>query len=139
MLRLSHNGTLPDSALYSYTVGLALSSPLASSGFNTEYSGTLVLPPFDPENPDHLHSLRKNAKLARYIAENAPKSAKTPRRLAASFESVQEAGGHWHDWLVLAEIAAGKVGPTSPLTKAFTQRCRLALTIYQRHLRETSA
>jgi CHAD domain-containing protein len=93
----------------------------------------------DPDDPDHLHTLRKNAKLARYIAENAPKSAKTPRRLAAIFESIQEAGGHWHDWLVLAAIASDRVGASSPLTKAFTHRCHLALTIYRRHLREAIA
>jgi CHAD domain-containing protein len=88
------------------------------------------------DDPDYLHALRKNAKLARYIAENAPKSAKTPRRTAASFESVQEAGGHWHDWLVLARIASDHLGPSSPLSKLFTQRCRLALTVYRRHLRD---
>ena len=52
VLRMSHNGTLPEAEPYSYAVSLALSSPLASSGFNAEYSGTLVLPPFDPEHPD---------------------------------------------------------------------------------------
>ena len=96
-------------------------------------------PDGNDDNPDHLHTLRKNAKLARYIAENAPKSAKPPRRLAASFEFVQVAGGHWHDWLVLAEIAATRLGNSSPLNKALTQRCHLALTVYRRHLRETSA
>ena len=96
-------------------------------------------PESNPDEPDHLHTLRKNAKLARYIAENAPKSAKTPRRLAATFESVQEAGGHWHDWLVLAEIASTRLGPSSPVTKGMTQRCHLALTVYRRHLREASA
>ncbi|HEY1964594.1 MAG TPA: CHAD domain-containing protein, partial [Acidobacteriaceae bacterium] len=91
------------------------------------------------DDPDYLHALRKNAKLARYIAENAPRSAKTPRRTAASFESVQEAGGHWHDWLVLAEIASARLGPSSPLSKLFNQRCRLALTVYRRHLRDARA
>jgi CHAD domain-containing protein len=96
-------------------------------------------PEDDPDDPDHLHTLRKNAKLARYIAENAPKSAKTPRRLAAAFESVQEAGGHWHDWLVLGGIASDRLGASSPLTQAFTHRCHLALTVYRRHLREAIA
>ena len=96
-------------------------------------------PDHNPDDPDHLHTLRKNAKLARYIAENAPKAAKTPRRLAQSFESMQEAGGHWHDWLVLAAISSDRLGASSPLTHALTQRCRLALTVYRRHLRETVA
>jgi len=96
-------------------------------------------PAGNPDDPDYLHAVRKNAKLARYIAENAPKSAKTPRRLSASFELVQEAGGHWHDWLVLAGIAEERVGTSSPLTKAFAHRCQIALTVYRRRLREAAA
>jgi CHAD domain-containing protein len=120
--------------------GLALSSAqLTTLARDWFVSNTPPEPENDADNPDHLHALRKNAKLARYIAENAPRSAKTPRRLAASFESVQEAGGHWHDWLVLAEIADNKLGSASPLTKAFTQRRHLALTVYRRHLREVPA
>jgi len=91
-------------------------------------------PEHNPDEPDYLHSLRKNAKLSRYIAENAPKSAKTPRGVAASYEAIQEAGGHWHDWLVLAEIASSRLGASSPLTKTFTQRCHHALTVYRRNL-----
>ena len=96
-------------------------------------------PDGNPDDPDHLHTLRKNAKVARYIAENAPKAAKTPRLLAQAFESVQEAGGHWHDWLVLSDIARESLRASSPLTKILTHRCRLALTVYQRHLREAVA
>jgi Uncharacterized conserved protein len=93
----------------------------------------------NPDDPDYLHAIRKNAKLARYIGENAPKSAKTPRRLAASFELVQESGGHWHDWHALAAIAAERVGTSSPLTKALAHRCQIALTVYRRRLREAAA
>ena len=96
-------------------------------------------PDGNPDDPDYLHAIRKNAKLARYISENAPKSAKTPRRLAASFELVQETGGHWHDWLVLARIAGERLGASSPLTKAFAHRCQIALSVYRRHLREAAA
>jgi len=86
------------------------------------------------DDPDQLHTVRKTAKLARYIAENAPKSATGARRLAKAFESVQEAGGRWHDWLVLAAFVEDELGESSVLTKSFTRRCRLALATYQRRL-----
>lgn len=86
--------------------------------------------------PDYLHEVRKVAKLARYIAENAPERARTPRRLAASFEALQQSGGEWHDWMVLAGIARDRLGASSPLTKAFDQRSRRSLTAYRKHLRE---
>lgn len=57
----------------------------------------------------HLHSIRKAAKLARYQAELAPGSA-AARRAAKCYESLQEAGGTWHDWLDLAGFAVEKLG-----------------------------
>jgi CHAD domain-containing protein len=91
------------------------------------------------DDPDQLHAVRKTAKLARYIAENAPKSAVQTRRLADAFESVQEAGGRWHDWLVLAAVANDKLGASSPLTMSFTRRCHSALAAYRRRLDERLA
>lgn len=96
-------------------------------------------PEAGPDDPDYLHSIRKLAKLARYIAENGPKRAKRPRLLAQSFEKLQQSGGDWHDWLVLAEIARDALGEASPLTKALDSRSRLALTTYHRHLHEMVA
>jgi CHAD domain-containing protein len=96
-------------------------------------------PKAGPDDPDYLHSIRKLAKLARYIAENGPKRAKRPRRLAESFEKLQQSGGDWHDWLVLAEIARDALGEASPLTQAFDSRSRMALTTYHRHLHEMVA
>lgn len=93
-------------------------------------------PKDDSENPDHLHDIRKVAKLARYIAENAPKRAKTPRRVAESFEKLQQSGGDWHDWLVLSEIARDELGTSSPLTETLMRRSHTALTSYRRHLGE---
>lgn len=88
------------------------------------------------DDPEYLHTIRKVAKLARYIAENAPENAKTPRRLAEEFESLQQSGGEWHDWLVLEEIARESVGKASPLTKVLAQRNRRSLAAYRRHLEE---
>jgi len=86
------------------------------------------------DDPDYLHTVRKKAKLARYIAENAPKSALSARRLAQGFENLQQAGGEWHDWLILAAVADDELGGPSPLAKAFTRRCHLALRAYKRRL-----
>jgi CHAD domain-containing protein len=86
-----------------------------------------------PDDPDQLHSIRKTAKLARYIAETAPKSARSPRKLATAFESLQQSGGEWHDWLILSAIADDKLGE-SPLTLAFRRRCKAALTNYRNHI-----
>jgi CHAD domain-containing protein len=88
------------------------------------------------DDPDYLHSIRKVAKLTRYIAENAPKQAKRPRSLVESFESLQQSGGEWHDWLVLSEIAEDRFGKSSPLTKALSERSHTALGAYRRHLQD---
>jgi CHAD domain-containing protein len=120
--------------------GLALSPVQLTTLARDWFAGNMPTEPDgNADDPDYLHAIRKNAKLARYISENAPRSAKTPRRLAASFELVQETGGHWHDWLVLARIAEKRLGASSPLTKAFAHRCQIALTVYRRHLREAAA
>jgi CHAD domain-containing protein len=91
-----------------------------------------------PTDPDELHAIRKTAKLARYIAETAPKSARTPRKLAAAFESLQQSGGEWHDWLILSAIADDKLGE-SPLTQSFRRRCKTALTNYRNHIQSFRA
>lgn len=88
------------------------------------------------DDPEYLHTIRKVAKLARYIAENAPEGAKRPRKLAEEFEGLQQSGGDWHDWMVLEEIARDTVGGSSALTKAFDRRSRTALTVYRRHLKD---
>jgi CHAD domain-containing protein len=91
-----------------------------------------------PDDPDELHAIRKTAKLARYIAETAPKSARTPRKLAAAFESLQQSGGEWHDWLILSAIAHDKLGD-SALTQAFRGNCETALANYRSHIQSLRA
>lgn len=90
--------------------------------------------PTGTDDPDYLHAVRKTAKLARYIAENAPKAATVARELARSFERLQQAGGEWHDWLVLAALADKRLGTSSSLTKVFVRRCRLSLEAYKKRL-----
>ncbi|HMF64516.1 MAG TPA: CHAD domain-containing protein [Edaphobacter sp.] len=90
--------------------------------------------PSTHDDPDQLHTIRKTAKLARYIAETAPNSARTARKVAASFESLQQSGGEWHDWLILAAIAEDHLGKSSPLTQTFHRQCQTSLTTYRNHL-----
>jgi CHAD domain-containing protein len=87
----------------------------------------------NPDDPDQLHTIRKHAKLTRYIAETAPKSAPTPRKLAAAFESLQQAGGEWHDWLILSSLADNELGD-APLTQVFRRQCKTALATYRSQL-----
>jgi CHAD domain-containing protein len=81
-----------------------------------------------------LHALRKRAKLARYLAESAPPSAAASHRLAAHFEKLQEAGGKWHDWLLLTSIAAGDLGHSASLAERFAARTQSSLRTFKRRL-----
>ncbi len=98
-------------------------------------------PAIAKQNHRQLHDIRKAAKLARYIAESATPAAKsgTPKtpthRLVRTFESLQQSGGDWHDWLTLSDIAHRKLGSSSPLTQSFARRCEESLANYQSHLK----
>ncbi len=82
-----------------------------------------------------LHDLRKTAKLCRYMAESAP--AGSPVRVVAQqFEAVQEAGGTWHDWLLLARLSRGFHGKHAELTERYSQRRDQALREYHGKLEE---
>ena len=64
---------------------------------------------------EHLHDLRKAAKRARYQCEAipGPQAAANARR----FESLQDAGGSWHDLLDLATTCHGQFGAEHPLSR----------------------
>ncbi|GGG63960.1 CHAD domain-containing protein [Edaphobacter dinghuensis] len=85
------------------------------------------------QNHRQLHSTRKAAKLARYISESA--TATSTRSLARTFESLQQSGGTWHDWLTLSDIAHRRLGDSSRLTQTITRHCERSLAEYQRHLK----
>lgn len=75
------------------------------------------------ETPDGLHGIRKAAKLARYMAENASsREGDKAGALAASLNALQDAGGAWHDLLTLAETAAGYLGRRSVLARRLRAR-----------------
>jgi CHAD domain-containing protein len=88
-----------------------------------------------PQDIAELHETRKRAKLARYLAESAPGSALAARRLAARFAALQQAGGEWHDWLILTEFAATELGASAQLPRRFSARADRALRAFQRRLR----
>jgi CHAD domain-containing protein len=69
---------------------------------------------------EHLHSIRKAAKLARYQLELAPASAQA-KRAAKRYQSLQEAGGQWHDWLTLADVATHELGDDHPTAAHYTE------------------
>ncbi len=80
--------------------------------------------------PDALHNIRKSAKLARYLAET------DAGKLARTFESLQEAGGIWHDLLTLTEISQRRFGKRSPLTETYARRQQAALADYKNVLHD---
>jgi len=86
-------------------------------------------------NEDKLHAIRKAAKLCRYMVEIAPEG--TPARAAAKkFEAVQEAGGHWHDWLLLQQLATNFHGRKAELTRRYEIHTKAALADYRLRLSE---
>lgn len=84
---------------------------------------------------DELHSIRKSAKLARYMAESPMRPTQSTRRLAQTFESLQQAGGTWHDWLTLSDVAHRELGSSSTVTRTFARNCKRSLAGYQRNLK----
>lgn len=88
-----------------------------------------------PQDIAELHETRKRAKLARYLAESAPESALAARRLAARFAALQQAGGEWHDWLILQGVAAQELGDSAILPRHFAAQANRALQEFQRRLR----
>ena len=88
---------------------------LVRSGFESTHALVINHP-----SSEHLHSIRKAAKLSRYQAELAPGSA-AARRIAKSYESLQESGGSWHDWLNLAGLAINELGDGHPTAMHFVQ------------------
>jgi CHAD domain-containing protein len=92
------------------------------------------LPLAAQDQHETLHTIRKRAKHARYMAEFAPKSALRAHRLAARFESVQRIGGDWHDWVQLHDVAAKELGKSAQLPQRFAAHSKRALRDYKRKL-----
>lgn len=82
---------------------------------------------------DQLHTLRKTAKVARYLAENAPGSRRA-KQTAKRYESLQQAGGEWHDWMELAKDAGEELGRDHALVDVFGRKCERHLNRFQKLL-----
>lgn len=67
---------------------------------------------------DELHTVRKAAKAARYVAESLPQD-ELLTAAAQRFEALQEAGGQWHDALELARAARRFFGKDHALTASY--------------------
>lgn len=65
--------------------------------------------PADPPSEEVLHRYRILTKRARYIAEFMPKSPQASQFIA-QLRRVQDALGDWHDWLMLTQSAAERLG-----------------------------
>lgn len=118
---------------------LSISEADLTALIHTWYSQHTPAAPPEIDDVEHLHDIRKFAKLARYLAESAPKSAESARRLAARFEDLQEAGGQWHDWLVLAESARDQLGGSAQLPVQFAARAEKCLKSFERRIEKMSA
>jgi CHAD domain-containing protein len=118
---------------------LAISEADLTSRVRAWYSENTPDTAPDLDDIDHLHDIRKQAKLARYLAESAPASAAKARRLASQFEDLQEAGGQWHDWLLLAEIARRQLGNSAELPKRYAARAEKCLKQFEREIEKMNA
>ena len=85
-------------------------------------------------NEETLHELRKAAKQCRYMAESLPDGSPQAKKLAQRFEYLQEAGGHWHDWLMLEALSARVHGKKSALTQRYRNHRDAALAEYHLQL-----
>jgi CHAD domain-containing protein len=117
---------------------LRVSEPDLIAAVRTWYTQRAPSSPPALDDVEHLHDIRKEAKLARYLAETAPSSARKARRLAAEFEELQEAGGQWHDWLLLSEIARAELGDSAQLPRLFAARASKSLKQFERRIEKMS-
>jgi len=68
-----------------------------------------AVPSGEPLTEETLHRCRLLVKRARYAAEFAPESP-AATRFIAQLKQLQDALGHWHDWLTLTHTAAERLG-----------------------------
>jgi len=88
----------------------------------------------EDKNIERFHKIRKVAKLCRYLLEALPRRSLAVKQLTSQFEAIQEAGGHWHDWLLLEQTAAKGRGKQTELAKAYAARRDIAFENYRRRL-----
>ncbi len=84
-----------------------------------------VVVPRAPVDEETLHRYRMVVKRARYAAEFSPDSPDA-RQFLAQLKRLQDALGHWHDWLTLTQTAVERLGDVnqSSLVAALTNVTR---------------
>jgi CHAD domain-containing protein len=90
----------------------------------------------EDKNIERFHKIRKVAKLCRYMLESLPRRSLAARHLTSQFEAIQEAGGHWHDWLLLEQTASEGRGKQTELAKVYAARRDIAFENYCQRLAE---
>jgi CHAD domain-containing protein len=106
--------------------------PLSSPPRQNDLAGGLLA--VEDRNIERFHKIRKVAKLCRYMLESLPRRSLAARHLTSQFEAIQEAGGHWHDWLLLEQTAAQGKGKQTELAKNYAARRDIALENYRQRL-----
>ncbi len=86
---------------------------------------------------DELHTVRKAAKRARYLAEALPQDAALVAA-AQRFEELQEAGGQWHDALEITAAARQHFGKHHELTVVYRAQRDRELAHYRALLLTTT-
>lgn len=81
---------------------------------------------------ERLHDVRKAAKLARYQCEMLP--GDEAAAMAKRLEDLQDEGGAWHDYLVLAERASSELGEDHSLPQMLERRREQHLNRYLKKL-----
>lgn len=90
----------------------------------------LAHPGPDKLDAEELHTVRKSAKAARYLAETLPGNP-LAEAAARQFEAVQEAGGQWHDAVEITRAARKYLGRHQPLAAAFAAERKGLLRAYR--------
>lgn len=83
---------------------------------------------------ERLHAVRKAAKHARYQCESLPGAEAAA--VAKQLEEFQDAGGSWHDYLVLAERAVKELGADHALTRVLEGSRDKCLNVYLERMEE---
>ena len=79
-----------------------------------------------------LHTIRKAAKMARYMAETS--EGPRLRRLAAVLKKIQNAGGTWHDTVELHRSAGRESGKHSALSMSLYQLRKASDSDYRKRI-----
>lgn len=81
-------------------------------------------------NEKQLHTLRKDAKAGRYLAEALPEDP-TLVQAAQHLEALQHLGGEWHDALEIAQAARKHFGKGHVLAVTYREQRDLKLAAYR--------